>query len=166
MWYVLFIQKFVEPWKHIPSFLVFLLACCFLMRNTVPTSDSQSSSNVLNSDHFKKNPKPKKPKSSSFSPSSSSLLKLYENDNTWKMSSKEEEEFSATGNCHQSFVLVVWRGMRKDREAFCVFVEQGEGSYVWALLKCKLPAASIFLLNIPILLSCSRGWWKTAFCIT
>lgn len=72
------------------------------------------------------------------------------------MGSKEEEEFSATGNCHQSLILVVWRRMRKDREAFCVFVEQGEGSYVWAL-KCELPAASIFLFNAPILLSCSRG---------
>lgn len=72
------------------------------------------------------------------------------------MGSKEEEEFSATGNCHQSLILVVGRRMRKDREAFYVFVEQGERSYVWAL-KCELPAASIFLFNAPILLSCSRG---------
>ncbi|TRZ14162.1 hypothetical protein HGM15179_012953 [Zosterops borbonicus] len=36
-------------------------------------------------------------KSNFFSPSSSSLSKLYESGNTWKMGSKEEEEFSATG---------------------------------------------------------------------
>lgn len=89
----------------------------------VLTHDSQSFSN---SSHLIK--PTNQTQASLHQAGSSSLLKLYENGKIWKMNSKdddEEEEFSATGNCHKS---LLWRRMRKNREAF-LSVEEEERSF-------------------------------------